>query len=180
MKVQRIKRLIESLNPSEIKELNTLLETPFPEDSEYGKERDFSAVEIARQIEKGIIKETKEILMKQDEDGWSVAHALASCSDRTKWSTNDKEILMLQDEEGESVASTLAIYSSITKWITNDKDVLMLQDKWGWSAAFPLAYSFPYTKWTTNDPDILNLKTSEGTTVKEILDARRKKKNIEF
>jgi len=49
--------------------------------------------EFARQIENKEIVETKEILMKQDSDGWSVAYLLADY--HPTWTTDDPEILSL-------------------------------------------------------------------------------------
>ena len=84
--------------------------------------------QLARQIENGELKETKDILMTQDDEGFSVAHSLAFNSDITKWSTDDKDILVLKNDEGFSVAHVLAAKSEITKWSTHEKDILMLKN----------------------------------------------------
>ena len=84
--------------------------------------------EFACQINNKEIPETKEILMKQDEDGWSVAHELAYHSGTTNWSTNDKDILMLQEEDGISVAHRLAYYHPT--WTTHDPEILSLYSKY--------------------------------------------------
>jgi len=152
MKIKRIKRLIESLNPSEIKQLNTLLETPFSEDSEYGKKKKISDIglelynvgEIVEMIREGDLEETEAALSQQGENGWSVAHELANDSDRTKWFTEDRRILLLQEDE------------------------------FGATVAHVLAYQHP--TWTTDDPRILMVKDKEGATVESIL--REKGKNI--
>jgi len=80
--------------------------------------------EIARKIEKGELPETKELLMKSDDTGWTVAHELAINSDKTNWKTDDKDILMLQDKWGWSVAHELAYNSDKTKWKTMIKRFL--------------------------------------------------------
>ena len=85
--------------------------------------------EFARQIENKEIKETKEVLRRKDEGGWSVAHELAFPSDVTNWSTGDKEILKLKDKGKWSVAHELA-YIHPT-WSTGDIEVLSLADKYG-------------------------------------------------
>ena len=85
--------------------------------------------QIVAGIEKGRLPETKKTLMLQDFCGDSVAHILASRSDKTGWATEDKEILMLQDKTGVSVAYELA-YSHPT-WTTGDTELLLLVNKWG-------------------------------------------------
>jgi len=74
--------------------------------------------EFARQTE------NKEILMRKDDTGYSVAHWLAWKSDKTKWYTDDKEILMLQDSDGRSVAHILA--DNHPTWNTNIPEILIL------------------------------------------------------
>ena len=76
---------------------------------------------IVAGIEKGRLPETKEILTLQDFCGDSVAHILASRSDKTGWTTEDKEILMLKDQAGVSVAHNLA-YSHLT-WSTGNSRI---------------------------------------------------------
>jgi len=84
---------------------------------------------FARQIENKELIETKEILMRKGEGGWSVVHVLAWNSDNTKWQTFDKEILMLQDENETSVAHCLA-YKHPT-WKTDDLEILSFYgDMW--------------------------------------------------
>ena len=84
--------------------------------------------EFASQIENKDIIETREILMKQNENEYSVAHQLASNSDTTNWSINDKEILMLQKENGISVAHYLA-YNHPT-WTTDIPEILSLYSEY--------------------------------------------------
>ena len=132
-KIDSILKEIYSLNAEEFKQLNTLLEAPFPKGSEYGKKEIeiINASILALKIEEGKIKETKEILMKQDEDGWSTAHELAIHSGETGWSTKDKEILMMQTDYGYSVAHCLAYNSGETGWSTKDKEILLLKNQAG-------------------------------------------------
>ena len=85
--------------------------------------------QIVAGIEKRRLPETKEILMFQDTCRVSIAHILASHSDKIGWTTDDKEILMLQDKTGVSVAHNLA-YSHPT-WTTGDTELLSLTNKWG-------------------------------------------------
>ena len=80
-------------------------------------------------IEKRRLPETKEILMFQNTCRVSIAHILASYSDKIGWSTNDKEILMLRDEAGVSVAYILAYFHPT--WTTSDPELLSLINKWG-------------------------------------------------
>ena len=86
-------------------------------------------VEFTHQIENKEIAETKEILMRQNKDGFSVAHRLAWRADTTNWSTDDKEILLLQDKDGDSVAHWLASWH--LTWITDDLEILSLANRWG-------------------------------------------------
>jgi len=80
--------------------------------------------ELAYQINNKEIIETKEILMRQNKDGFSVAHRLVWDSGYTSWSTNDKKILMIKDKDGYSVAHGLAHHHST--WITDDPEILSL------------------------------------------------------
>jgi len=168
MKIKRIKRLIESLNESEVKQLNTLFETT---DSEYEKMniKDFSSKRIAKMIENKEIEETKELLMRtrKDVNRWIVAYWLARRSSINGWSTTDKEILKWKDNNGFSVAWLLAYDSDKTNWSTNDKEILMLQAKDAPSVAHKLAEYHP--TWTTDDPEILSLVDGDGKTVEDIL-----------
>lgn len=105
-------------------------------------------MELAKQIEKGELKETKEILMLQDDDGWSVAHRLAYWSDKTGWETEHKDI-KLQDDDGWSVAHWLAYCSNKTNWeiamkiekgeLAETKELLMKSSDTGWTVAHWLA-----------------------------------------
>lgn len=89
----------------------------------------FSSRGIASLIESGEAHETKEILMKADKYGNSVAHYLAGNSDVTNWATDDKDILMLTDLNLNSVAHFLARYHPT--WTTDDLDVLSMADLQG-------------------------------------------------
>jgi len=85
---------------------------------------------LARQIENKELIETEEILLLQDEYGWSVAHYLAIYSDRKNyWSTENKEVLMLQTSSGVSVAYLLAKYHPT--WKTDDIEIL-ISYSWVW------------------------------------------------
>jgi len=79
---------------------------------------------FVRQINNKEIVETKEILMRKDDYGYSVAHELANNSDMTGWYTEDKDVLMLQDKQGENVAHRLA-WNHPT-WKTDDPEILSL------------------------------------------------------
>jgi len=102
-KINQIKRLIESLDPYEIRELTDYLMEEVDADindlnldsKKYLSSNEIE--EIAEKIENRELPETKELLVKTDIDGLTVAHVLAYHSDTTNWSTNDKEILMMQD-----------------------------------------------------------------------------------
>ena len=59
-------------------------------------EKEKTIRQIVAGIEKGRLPETKEILMLQDFCKDSVAHILASRSDKTGWTTEDRDILMLR------------------------------------------------------------------------------------
>ena len=84
---------------------------------------------FARQINDKEIAETKEILMRQNDFGSSVAHELARNSNITNWSTEDKDILLLQNKNRTSVAYWLAKYHPT--WTTDDLEVLSLySDYW--------------------------------------------------
>ena len=80
---------------------------------------------FAHQIENKKFIETKEILMRQTDEGYTVAHKLAWSANLTDWETCDKEILMLQYEKSSySVAHHLADYHPT--WTTSDIEVLSL------------------------------------------------------
>jgi len=81
---------------------------------------------FARQINNKEIAETKEILLLQDEFGWSVAHWLVS---RTTWSTDDRDILMLQDMHKESVAHLLSDYN--LNWTSDIPEIISLTNDRG-------------------------------------------------
>ena len=85
--------------------------------------------EFARQIINKEIAETREILMRKDAGGFSVAHRLAWRADTTNWSTDDKEILLLQDNSGYSVMHRLAFWHPT--WTTDDPEILSLANNWG-------------------------------------------------
>ena len=165
-KIKRIKYLIEQLNISDLKELNTLLEIPFTS-MKYPKANVFSPYVLAKRIEDGEIEETDEFLKIQDKDGISTAHLLAIHSGETGWYTYDKKILRIQDRHGDSVAHILADKSNITNWQTQDKEVLMLQDNRGWSVAHILAVE--NKEWYATDKGVLYLKLKNGDTVEKIL-----------
>ena len=138
-------------------------------------EKEKTIRQIVAGIEKRRLPETKEILMLQDFCGDSVAHILASRSDKTGWTTKYKDILMLRTIIlGDTVAHILASHSDITGWTTEDKEILMLQNKAGVSVAHNLAYFHP--TWTTNDPELLSLTNKWGNTVKDVLIAKGKYK----
>ena len=123
--------------------------------------------QIVAGIEKRKLPETKEILMLQNTCRVSIAHILASYSDKLGWTTNDKEILMLQNNAGNSVAHNLAQNSEKTGWSTEDKEILLLQNNSGVSVAHILARS--HLTWTTGDPELLSLINKWGNTVKDAL-----------
>ena len=103
-------------------------------------EKEKTIRQIVAGIEKGRLPETKEILMLQDFCGDSVAHILASRSDKTHWSTKNKDMLMLRTMlRGDTVAHILAGNSGETGWTTEDREILMLQNKAGVSVAHNLA-----------------------------------------
>ena len=79
--------------------------------------------------QKGRLTETKEILMLQDICRVSIAHILASYSDKIGWTTEDKEILMLQNNSGVSVAHILAYFHPT--WTTDNPELLSLINEWG-------------------------------------------------
>lgn len=86
MKIKRIISLIESLNLYKRKQLFSYLNEEMdltqypPEIQKLIAEKNVQ--KIAKMIEDGELEETKDLLMLQDNNGWSVDHWLSSKSDK--------------------------------------------------------------------------------------------------
>ena len=108
-------------------------------------------------------REIKEILRIAREDGWTVAHEMASSGYLPKRMMT-KEILKLTDASGCAVAYHAARWKHFPKWATKRKDILLLGDGRGDYVAHEL------TRWgklpsEMMTEDILKLKNKDGCTV---------------
>jgi len=108
-------------------------------------------------------RKVKEILRIARENGWSVAHEMAS-QNLLPESMMTEEILSLTNDTGYAVAYAAAWHDSLPGWAKRRKDILLLGNGQGDYVVHELARNgkLPVEMMT---PDILHLENKNGITV---------------